>query len=124
MSSSNQNNLFSSSNIKDNNSENNKTQKNKEDNTQPSSKSISLSKILSLRFQSETFLEEFLSKFNHDDNLKVIKNSINVNNCNDFIIDTILSSKKKEEEYKAGEHEEDFGSIMKEKRNLQKIKKK
>jgi len=63
-----QNNLFSSFKIKDdNNSGNNKTQS--------PSKSISLSKILSLRFQSETFLEEFLTKFNQDNNLKLIKNS-------------------------------------------------
>jgi len=70
--------------------------------TQSHLKSVSLSKILSLKFHSEAFLEEFLIKFNQDDNLMLIKNSIGVNNCNDIIINTILFLKRKRWSIKLG----------------------
>ena len=73
-----------------------KTNMEKED---ESKKLIPLSKLLTLRFQSVDFLEEVLSKFNEDkDRIKILTKSLNLNNYNDLIIETILSSKSKKEE--------------------------
>ena len=79
---------------------NNNNTSNEKNNKNPSKKSIPLSKILSLRFQSEDFLEEVLTKLNEDsENAKILSKSLNLNNYNDFIIETILSSKSKKDEY-------------------------
>ena len=91
-----------------NNKDNTKENKNEDKN-----KIIPLSKILSLRFQSEDFLEEFLTKLNeNEENVKLLTKSLNLNNYNDFIIESILSSKSKKEEKR--EKEEKF-NILKEK---------
>ena len=91
------------------NNEDNATENKNED----KNKIIPLSKILSLRFQSEDFLEEFLTKLNeNEENAKLLTKSLNLNNYNDFIIESILSSKSKREEKR--EKEEKF-NILKEK---------
>ena len=60
-------------------------------------------------------MEEILTKLNKDeDNVKLLTKSLNSNNYSDFIIETILSSKSKKEEYKNKEKEEKF-NILKEK---------
>ena len=91
---------------------------NEKNNKNPSKKSIPLSKILSLRFQSEDFLEEFLTTLNEDtENAKILSKSLNLNNYNDFIIETILSSKSKKDEY-INKEEDSTHNILKE-RNME-----
>ena len=91
---------------------------NEKSNKNPSKKSIPLSKILSLRFQSEDFLEEFLTTLNEDtENAKILSKSLNLNNYNDFIIETILSSKSKKDEY-INKEEDSTHNILKE-RNME-----
>ena len=81
--------------------------KGKKEEKEDSKKIIPLSKILSLRFQSEDFLEEILNKINEDkDSIKILTKSLNLSNYNDLIIDTILSSKSKKEENKEREKEQ------------------
>ena len=81
--------------------------KDKKEEKEDSKKIIPLSKILSLRFQSEDFLEEILNKINEDkDSIKILTKSLNLSNYNDLIIDTILSSKSKKEENKEREKEQ------------------
>ena len=91
---------------------------NEKNNKNPSKKSIPLSKILSLRFQSEDFLEEFLTTLNEDtENAKILSKSLNLNNYNDFIIETILSNKSKKDEY-INKVEDSTHNILKE-RNME-----
>ena len=108
------------SNLNNNNiSETNKSISKKEKETKDSqNKTIPLSKLLSLRFQSEDFLEEFLTKINDDkDNAKLLSKSLNLNNYNDFIIESILSSKSKKDDYIKNE-EDDSHYILKQ-RNME-----
>ena len=113
--------IFTNNNVQNNNSllqDNNNNKENIKTIKNPSKKIIPLSKILSLRFQSEDFLEEFLTKLNEDkENAKILSKSLNLNNYNDFIIETILSSKSKKDEYIKKE-EYDTHIILKE-RNME-----
>ena len=107
-----QNNIPFSQDNQNNKTENEKSAKS------PSKKMVPLSKILSLRYQSEDFLEELLTKINEDkENAKIFSKSLNLNNYNDFIIETILSSKSKKDEYKK-KKEDDTHIILKE-RNME-----
>ena len=114
----NKNNIFSSLNYKNDNEN-----KKEIDNAESLSKSVPLSRILSLRFQSPEFLEEVLMKLNEDkDNIKLFKTSIGMESCKDFIIDSILSSKSKDDKIVKYEKDDEF-SILKQKKLEQKNKK-
>ena len=70
-----------------------------------------------MRFQSEDFLEEFLTKLNEDkEDAKILSESLNLNNYNDFIIESILSSKSKKDDYLKKE-EDDTHRLLKERNN-------
>ena len=87
-------------------------------------KSIPLSKILSLKYQSPEFLEEVLTKLNEEkDNIKVIKNSIGANDYTNFIIDSILSSSDSKNENRKYEEEDEFSQLLKSKKLEQQMEK-
>ena len=86
-------------------------------------KSVPLSTILSLRFQSEDFLEEVLIKLNEDkDDINLLKNAVGKDNCTEFIIDSILSSKTKKERKKKYEKENELNKKLKKKKLEEKIR--
>ena len=89
----------------------------KEENIEKNEKIFPLSKILTLRYQSEDFLEEVLTKLNEDkDNIKLLTKSLNLNNYNDLIIETLLTSKSKKEEISINMEQEEKFNILKQKK--------
>ena len=72
---------------------------------------------MTLRYQSEDFLEEVLTKLNEDkDNIKLLTKSLNLNNYNDLIIETLLTSKSKKEEISINMEQEEKFNILKQKK--------